>query len=352
MKIFIISSAEKAIDFRKYGGTELVVGGLATALCEFDEVEEVAVACCKGSIFPENLPKLRVIETVEESTEVYHDWFAKEARAYRIYEKYLKDYDIILDNIGSDLVYDHKIAHPDANICHVFHGACGWERAPRIRGDPCFIAASRAQAMNVSNRLDVRCGCISHGIDTSLYPFKAEKGERYLSANRICKEKGILEFIQLMKDSSACGDIYGEDRFVSSQEYVEEVKSRCDGYQVRYYGTVTYEEKIKFLQNAKAVISLPMYPFMEIFGLHVTEAMCCGTPVIALRSGGVTDQIKDGVTGFLCDALDEIREIIVSDKVSEIDPYECRRHVEENFSKEIMAKNYLKYFKKILKRKN
>ncbi len=152
-----------------------------------------------------------------------------------------------------------------------------------------------------------------------------------------------------MKDSHTRGDVCGEDHFVASQDYVEEVKSRCDGSQVRYYGTVTYEEKIKFLQNAKAVISLPMYPFMEIFGLHVTEAMCSGTPVIALRSGGVTDQIKDGVTGFLCDALDEIREIIVSDKVSEIDPYECRRRVEEHFSKEVMAKNYLEFFKEVLK---
>jgi len=139
------------------------------------------------------------------------------------------------------------------------------------------------------------------------------------------------------------------DCFVGSQEYVEEVKSLCDGYQVRYYGTVSYEDKIKFLQNAKAVISLPIYPFMEIFGLHVAEAMCCGTPVIALRSGGVTDQIKDGVTGFLCDALDEICEIIVTAKVSEIDPYECRRRVEEHFSKVVMAENYLEYFKKVLK---
>ena len=350
MKIFIISTAEKAIDFRKYGGTELVVGDLATALSGFDEVEEVAVACCKGSIFPENTPKLKVIETVEESTDVYHDWFAKEERAYRVYEKYLKDYDIIVDNTGSDLVYDHKIVNPDANICHVFHGTCGWERAPRIRGDPCFIAASRAQAMNISNRLRIPCGCIPHGIDTGLYPFKAEKGERYLSFNRICSDKGTLEFIHLMKDSDACGDVCGEDRFVGSQEYVEEVKSLCDGYQVRYYGTVSYEDKIKFLQNAKAVISLPIYPFMEIFGLHVAEAMCCGTPVIALRSGGVTDQIVDGVTGFLCDALDEIYEIIVSDKVSEIDPYECRRRVEEHFSKVGMAENYLAYFKKVLKR--
>jgi len=113
--------------------------------------------------------------------------------------------------------------------------------------------------------------------------------------------------------------------------------------------SMSYEEKIKFLQNAKAVISLPMYPFMEIFGLHATEAMCCGTPVIALRSGGLIDQIADGVTGFLCDALDEVQEIIVADKVSEIDPYECRRRVEEQFSREVMAKRYLEYFKKVLK---
>jgi len=350
MKIFIISPAEKAIDFRKYGGTELVVGDLATELCKFDEVAEVAVACCKGSIFPANLPKLRVIETVEESQDMCHDWFAKEERAYRVYEKYLKDYDIILDNIGSALVYDHMIADPDANICHVFHGTCGWERAPRIKGDPCFIAASRAQAMNISNRMGISCRRIPHGIDTKLYPFKAEKGGRYMSANRICRDKGILEFIQLMKDTGACGDVCGEDRFIESLEYVEEVKSRCYGTQVRYHGTVSYKEKIEFLQNAKAVISLPMYPFMEIFGLHAAEAMCCGTPVIALRSGGLTDQIVDGVTGFLCDALDEVQEIIAADKASEIDPYECRRRVEEHFSREVMAKRYIEYFKKVLKR--
>ena len=350
MKIFIISTAEKAIDFRKYGGTELVVGDLAISLCEFDEVEAVAVACCKNSIFPENTPKLKVIETVEESADANHNWFTKEERAYRVYEKYLKDYDIIVDNTTYGLAYDHKIADPDANICHVFHGPCGWKHAPHVQGDPCLIAVSHAQAMNISNCLGIPCKYIPHGINTELYPFKAEKGDRYLSLNRICREKGIFEFIQLMKDSSARGDICGEDRFLITQEYVAEVKSRCDDPQVRYHGNVSYEEKIKFLQNAKAVISLPMYPFMEIFGLHASEAMCCGTPVISLRSGGLTDQIEDNVTGFLCDTLDEIREIIVADKVGEIDPYECRRRVEEHFSREVMTENYLKFFKEVLKR--
>ena len=101
MKIFIVSSAEKAIDFRKYGGTELVVGDLAVALSGFDEVEEVAVACCKGSRLPQN-PKLRIIETVEESSDVHHDWIAKEERAYDIDEKYFNGYDVIIDNTGCE----------------------------------------------------------------------------------------------------------------------------------------------------------------------------------------------------------------------------------------------------------
>ncbi|MEA3280985.1 MAG: glycosyltransferase [Euryarchaeota archaeon] len=337
------------IDFRKYGGTELVVGDLATSLAKFDEIEEVAVACCKGSVFPENLPKLKVIETLEESEDMHHDWVAREAEAYRIYEKYLDDYEVIIDNTKFDPIYDYGMAHPGANIFHVFHAPCEWTRSMRIPDNSHFIAASRAHAMSVSNYLGRPCKCIPHGINTDLYPFKSEKGGSYMFANRICREKGCLEFVQLMKDSGACADVCGEDRFVISQEYVENVKSRCNDTQVRYHGTVSYKEKIEFLQNAKAVISLPMYPFMEIFGLHAAEAMCCGTPVIALRSGGLTDQIVDGVTGFLCDALDEMQEIIVADKVSEIDPYECRRRVEKHFSREIMAKRYLKYFKTVLK---
>jgi len=42
----------------------------------------------------------------------------------------------------------------------------------------------------------------------------------------------------------------------------------------------------------------------EPFGLVVVEAMACGTPVVATRSGGPQEILEDGVTGLLVDVGD------------------------------------------------
>jgi len=43
----------------------------------------------------------------------------------------------------------------------------------------------------------------------------------------------------------------------------------------------------------------------EPFGLVMIEAMACGTPVLAFRSGSVPKVIDDGVTGGLVDSEEE-----------------------------------------------
>ncbi len=64
---------------------------------------------------------------------------------------------------------------------------------------------------------------------------------------------------------------------------------------------VSEDELIRLYSGASAVV----YPSLEEpFGLVPLEAMSCGTPVIACKSGGPCETIVDGKTGFLVDPHD------------------------------------------------
>jgi glycosyltransferase involved in cell wall biosynthesis len=44
----------------------------------------------------------------------------------------------------------------------------------------------------------------------------------------------------------------------------------------------------------------------EPFGLVMTEAMACGTPVVAWRNGSVPEVVADGVTGVVVSSVEEM----------------------------------------------
>ena len=51
-----------------------------------------------------------------------------------------------------------------------------------------------------------------------------------------------------------------------------------------------------FYRNAKAVISTSNF---ESFGLTIVEALACGAPVVATKSGGPQEILEDGRFGYL-----------------------------------------------------
>ncbi len=79
---------------------------------------------------------------------------------------------------------------------------------------------------------------------------------------------------------------------------------------IEYVGEVTDLEKDDFLGDAYVQLCPSDWP--EPFGLVFIESMACGTPVIAYRRGSVPEIIDHGVTGFICDTLEEMTQSVPS----------------------------------------
>jgi len=93
---------------------------------------------------------------------------------------------------------------------------------------------------------------------------------------------------------------------------------------------------------------------IESFGLTALEAMACGTPVVAFRTGGLADVISDGETGLL-----ETKVGTVVGLHDQLDwmlqhPIErqnmglaARRRVEKQFPSTLMAKRYVELYTRL-----
>jgi glycosyltransferase involved in cell wall biosynthesis len=53
------------------------------------------------------------------------------------------------------------------------------------------------------------------------------------------------------------------------------------------------------LLGRSACLSMPI-EWDEPFGIVMTEALVCGTPVVGFARGSVPEVVEDGVTGFHC----------------------------------------------------
>ncbi len=65
---------------------------------------------------------------------------------------------------------------------------------------------------------------------------------------------------------------------------------------VRFEGAVPHDE-LPWRYTAADVVLAPSW--YESFGLVALEAMACGTPVVAARTGGLASLVRDGETGYL-----------------------------------------------------
>ncbi|MCK9401459.1 MAG: glycosyltransferase family 4 protein [Bacteroidales bacterium] len=71
------------------------------------------------------------------------------------------------------------------------------------------------------------------------------------------------------------------------------------GFNARYFGHIADDGKLRKLYSAADVMVVPS--IQEVFGQTATEAMACGTPVVAFGATGLLDIVEHKVNGYLAE---------------------------------------------------
>ncbi|HZD83021.1 MAG TPA: glycosyltransferase [Nitrososphaeraceae archaeon] len=300
---------------------------------------------------------LDIIETIEPSWE----GTAAEEAHYLMYKELLeKEYGsgdgIVWDNTWHCFSYLSAKKFPKMKIIHTNHGMVEWQKVPvkQLRF-PRYLGLSRLHAKYMSSILKIPVRYVHHGIP--LPPIEETKsnntdnsknGDYLLSINRIVREKGIEDSIDLAVRTRNAIKIAGDDIHVPDLSYVQKIRKKCqntDGL-AEYFGLVDNKTKIELIKKCKAVIACPKPTWIEAFGLYAVQANAYGKPVLALSNGGLNDIIVNQTNGFLAKTPRELQGYVK--KVYECSPESCRRRVEKLFTDEIMTKNYLQIFESVL----
>jgi glycosyltransferase involved in cell wall biosynthesis len=112
---------------------------------------------------------------------------------------------------------------------------------------------------------------------------------------------------------------------------------------VEYIGPVDDFQKLKLLQNAKAML-FPI-KWEEPFGVVMAEAMACGTPVVAFKRGSVDEVIIDGYNGFVVNTLPEMTAALK--RLDVISRENVRKDTVRRFSLKFIGGKYLSLFHKL-----
>jgi glycosyltransferase involved in cell wall biosynthesis len=134
------------------------------------------------------------------------------------------------------------------------------------------------------------------------------------------------------------------DDSMHGKYFQTEVERWVDGDQVVYAGPVDDRAKSDLLAGAAALL-MPVQ-WDEPFGIVMVESLACGTPVLGLCRGAVSEVIEDGITGFVCDDVDGM--VAAVRKVSTLDRDRCRQAVIDRFSATTLVNAYESLYSELL----
>jgi len=195
---------------------------------------------------------------------------------------------------------------------------------------------------------------IYNGIDMSVFrPMNVKKTDeciQLICVSRLLKRKGIQYLLYALSKLR-----YPNLKLliVGTGNYGEELRrltSKLDLSERVSFHNYCKNEDLPELYNRSDIFVLPS--LTESFGLVFLEAMACGLPIIATRTGGIPEIVENGENGILVEPgeIDELKNALdrlISDK-------ELRQKMSRNnllrvreFSWEKIANQYLEEYKNV-----
>lgn len=344
MRIAQIAPLAEAVPPLMYGGTERVVHNLTETLVRRGhDVTLYATADSRTSarLVPCAPAGLRLCPEVK-------DWHAYTvAQLGRVVEDVrASQFDIVHNHIDYIAFPALAALEPRQLYVTTLHGRLDLPDLPAV-----YRAFPRTPVISISDAQrrflpHLRwLATVYHGIPVDEFPFAPRGGDYLAFLGRINPEKRPDRAIAIARALGLPLRIAAKVDPTDRAYHEREIAPLIDGDLVQYIGELDEAAKREFLAGAYAYLFPIDWP--EPFGLTMIESMAVGTPVIAMRCGSVPEVVADGVSGFICDSVEEM--IAAVGRVPQLDRHRVREYVAARFSVERMAEDYERLFARMLR---
>jgi glycosyltransferase involved in cell wall biosynthesis len=332
MRIAQIAPLYESVPPKLYGGTERVVAHLTNALVENGH-DVVLFASGDSTTSAQLVPcrevALRLDRQLSWDIPAHLAMLAeirKRAKNFDILHFHLDCFHLPLftDIVGRTLTTVH--GRQDINDLRDLH--LHYPNFP-------LVSISQSQRQPLPHLRWIKT--IHHGYPKSQYVFSPAARGGYLAfLGRIAPEKGVDRAIEIARRAGLLLRIAAKVDSADKDYFDAHIAPLLNAPGIEFIGEICESQKSEFLGGAQALLFPISWP--EPFGLVMIEAMACGTPVIAFNRGAVSEIVRNGVTGFVVENVDQAVRAVA--RVAELDRRTIRAIFERYFSVEVMAANY------------
>jgi glycosyltransferase involved in cell wall biosynthesis len=342
LTILHVAYAFAAVRADASGGAEQVLGWLDRALVRSGH-RSLVIAREDSSVAGD----LIGVPPVDGSLESWTTWHRAHEHHRAAIARTLREFDVDLVHMHG-LNFNHYLPRdPEVPVLVTLHLPPSWYGPTKLApARPRTFLNCVSESQRHTCPPDVQISATIHnGVPLEQFKVAHRKRGYALTLARMCPEKGVHIALDAARRAQVQLFIGGElfPSRVHCDYFNEQIAPRLNSTR-RFLGPIRGARKARLLASARCVLVPSLAP--ETSSLVAMEALASGTPVVAFRSGALSEIVEHGRTGFIVQNQKEMADAIRA--AGALDPAVCRATAEARFSAERMADQYLTLYRRLV----